>query len=242
MTNLSEQIYAVLTKRKYNRGEPHLKSELRGVIDAFIDRGEPVKLVGFWGTGPKAKSNWADTATCEFLAALNTEVKAVYSYGIEFTFIFATFHGIHNGYEKFVISSYVRDMGRIFNGFGFKYLYLDALWKKYGISFEKIDMLLNQKPTGWWAAIENREVIEKNAQTRNKRLPANIAAQKYYVMRDLEKEMLEKEFGGYIFHAFSDPDLKNVLPEMPTLYLYARKSRSSAPWFVTEEKPQGVEL
>lgn len=240
MSDISARVYAILTKRKYNRGEAFLKNELGGAIDTFVARGEPIKLVGFWGTGPKANSNWADIASCEFLAALNDEIIAVYPKGIEFTFIFATLHGLHNGYESSVIASYVKDMEKIFKKFGFKYLYLDALWKKYSISFEKIDVLLKQKPTGWWNGIENREVIERNAQSRNKRFSAVGAAQKYYVMRDLEKEMFKKEFKGYIFHAFSDPDLKNVLPNMPTLYFYARKGWSDTPWFVTESKPTQV--
>ena len=56
-------------------------------------------------------------------------------------------------------------------------------------------------------------------------------------MRDLEKEMLEKEFSGFIFHAFTNSNLKNVLPNMPTLYFYSKLGRFKAPWFIVSEKP-----
>jgi hypothetical protein len=50
--------------------------------------------------------------------------------------------------------------------------------------------------------VENHQTIEKNAKNRNSRLSSKEAAQKYYIMRDLEKEMLEKEFPNSIFHTF----------------------------------------
>jgi hypothetical protein len=235
MTKIIEKIYSILTKRRYNRGEPHLKTQLENAIEYFVENNQPIKLVGFWGTGPKEKYNWADMSSCEFLSKLNNEVKEVHPNGIEFTFIFATLHGVHNGYNKKSIFSYTKTIENIFERFGFKHVYLDDLWKKYSISFEKINEIYNAKSKDWWNEIEHREIIENNAESRNIELPPQVAAQKYFIMRDLEKEMLKKEFSGYIFHAFSDPKLKNVLPDMPALYFYAREGWSDTPWFVTEE-------
>lgn len=230
------QVYEILTKKRYNRDEPYLKDKLKERFSYFISHNKPIKLVGFWGVGPKNKPNWADLASCEFLAKLNDETKEVYQPGIEFTFIFATLHGIHNGIIKESIDYYIKAMEKIFKKFGFKFVYLDPLWEKYGISFEKIDAIFGQKSKNWWSKIENYKTIENNAQNRNQRLSPKIAAQKYYIMRDLEKEMLEKEFSDSIFHAFSDSKLKNVLPDLPTLYFYSRIGWSDTPWFVTEDK------
>lgn len=230
------QVYEILTKKRYNRDEPYLKDKLKERFHYFISHNKPMKLVGFWGVGLKDKPNWADLASCEFLSKLNEEVKEVYPHGIEFTFIFATLHGIHNGIIRESIDSYNEEMEAIFKKFGFKFLYLDPLWKKYGISFEKIDTIFGQKEKNWWNKIENHKTIENNAQNRNQRLSPKIAAQKYYIMRDLEKEMLEKEFSDSIFHAFSDSKLRNILPNLPTLYFYARRGWSDTPWFVTENK------
>ena len=56
-------------------------------------------------------------------------------------------------------------------------------------------------------------------------------------MRDMEKEMFKNEFPGYIFHAFSDPVLKGVLPNMPTFYFWGtKKYHSDAPWFTDFKK------
>ena len=230
------QIFETLKKRRYRRDKPFLEDKLKEIIKQSIEQNNPIKLVGFWGVGQKDKTNWADTASCEFLYKLNEEIKKVYSPGIEYTFIFAAIHGVHNGIDPTVISSYTQDIKNLFDKHDFKYIYLDNLWNKYGINFEKIDKIFDKKHQDWWNSIENTELIEKNAKNRNLRLNPKIAAQKYYIMRDLEKEMFEKEFPDSIFHTFSDSRLRCVLPNMPTLYFYSRKGWSDAPWFVTEEK------
>ena len=234
--NKELEIYKIITKKSYNREEPNLKNKVIERIKSFVINQKPIKLVGFWGVGFKSKPNWADMTSCEFLDNLNFEVKKVYSPGIEFIFIFANQHGIHNGISKDSIISYTKNMEKIFRKFGFNYIYLDYLWKQYNISFEKIDRILKNKPKGWWCQVENHLIIEKNAENRNLRLSPKEGAQKYYIMRDIEKEMIEKEFSDSIFHAFADPRLKSVLPDMPTLYFYSRKGWSDTPWFVTKDK------
>ena len=229
------QIYNILKKRRYNRDTPYLENDLINRLRNFVNGNKPIKLVGFWGVGSKEEANLADVASCEFLAQLNEDIKKIYAPGIQFTFIFATLHGIHNGISKRVMSSYLSDIKILFKKFGFKFLDLEPLWKKYQISFKKINQILNAKKGNWWSQIENVAQIEKNAKNRNRRLGARIGAQKYYIMRDLEKKMLEQEFADSIFHAFSDTKLRNVLPNMPTLYFYARKGWSDTPWFITEK-------
>jgi len=235
--NTESKVFEILTKKRYNRDEPYLKNTIQERFHYFISHKKPIKLIGLWGAGPKSKPNWADLASCEFLSELNDEVQQVYSPGIEFTFIFATLHGVHNGVGKETIESYTKAMEKIFERFGFKFVYLDSLWEKYGISFEKIDTIFGQKSKNWWNGIENAQSIENDAKNRNYRLSPEIAAQKYYIMRNLEKEMLEKEFGDSIFHTFSDSKSRNVMPNLPTQYFYSiKRGRSDCPWFVTEEK------
>lgn len=233
--DLSLKIYNILLKKKYSRGCPLFEKEIVKIIKDSIYNNEPIKLVGFWGAGSKNKADSVDKKSCEFLNSLNDEIKSVYSPGLKLTFIFATMHAIHNGYDDKNIDSYINEIRKIFEKFKFEYVFLDEYWKKYKITFEKIDSLLKTKVAGWWNNIPGRELIEKNASNRNKRYPAIIAAQKYYIMRQLEKDMLEKEFNGFIFHAFASPELAGVLPNMPTLYLWGtKKYHSEAPWFSLE--------
>ena len=75
---IESKIYEIFTKKRYNRDEPYLKEEIKEKINYFISQNKPIKLIGFWGIGLKSKPNWADLASCEFLAKLNDEVKRVY--------------------------------------------------------------------------------------------------------------------------------------------------------------------
>ncbi len=228
---IEEQIYSLLRSRRYNRGKPYLPKDIHFLIKNAVKKSKPIELVGFWGVGPKSKSDSNDELACKFLNDLNLEIRNLYPPGLNFTFIFADMHGLHNGYKKTVIQSYIKSVNQIFKKYGFKSIFLSDLWKKYGISFD----LIRQKQLGqnknWWSLVENNEVIERNAKNRNIHLNHIEAAQKYFVMRDLEKSILESEFPNSIFHAFSDPKLKNVLPDMPTLYFYAKPGWSDTPWF-----------
>ena len=117
----------------------------------------------------------------------------------------------------------------------FAYVYLDLLWKKYEISFEKVNHELNMLPEGWWDKIENSTVLEIAASKRNRKMHYIVAAQKYYIIRQLEKAMLEKEFADSIFHTFSNSSWNSVLPNLPTLYFYAgRRGLSNPPWFLED--------
>ena len=233
---IESQIYEILTRRRFSRENPKNIKQLKQIIEDSIDKNQPIKLIGFWGVGPKDKANWADTSSCEHLHSLVMEIKKIYEPGVEFTFIFATLHGIHNNIKKKIISSYTKTMEEIFRKYNFKFIYLDPLWKKYNIDSEKIKKIHKEKTKNWWSKIKNIDTIVKNARQRKHGKKSKYQAQFYYMMRDLEKEMLEKEFIGSIFHGFSSSKLDGVLPNMPTLYLFARKSWSDTPWFVTREK------
>lgn len=235
---LPDQIYGIFTKRRYSRGVPYKSESVLRQITVAVQKDTPIRLIGFWGVGSKAAPNWADKKSCLFLDELNQEIKDLYSPGIQFTFVFAKPHGLHNGYAAGNIDTYIQGMQNLFKEYGFKYLELEPLWHKYNISFDIIERVVKEKEQGWWKKIPEHELIERNATHRNIRLDPLLAAQHYFIMRDLEKKIFETEFSNSIFHAFSDPDLHVVLPDMPTLYFYGRESWSNAPWFVDYEKKQ----
>ena len=233
----NEAVFRVLRNRRYNREAPHLPSSLQKRIEVFVSSNKPIELVGFWGVGSKVHVSEADRQTCAFLHELDQEVKAVYSPGIRFYFVFATLHGLHNGYDATSIRSYIREVKQLFTKYGFSSQLLEPLWEKYDISWEKIEKLLLAQPEGWWEKTPQYEVIERNAKRRQRRLSAKEGAMRYYIMRDLEKKMWEKEFPDAIFHAFSDSRLRCVLPNMPSLYFYARRGWSDTPWFDESQAP-----
>lgn len=234
MSKLVNKIFSILKRRRYNREKPYQIDEFKQRIDKFVLKKAPIHLVGFWGVGPKTHVNWADQETCDFLQDLNHQLVKVYPPGIDFEFIFSEPHGVHNGLAPETMTSYVLDVKKLFKNYGFRHQNLKPLWDKYEITFDKIDQLLSKKSEGWWQKIQNHEGIENNAKSHNQRLPAIEAAQKYVIMRDLEKEIWEKEYPSSIFHAFADSKLRAVLPNLPTLYFFSRKGWSNIPWFTQD--------
>ena len=51
------KVFEILTKKRYNRDEPYLKNKLKERFHYFISHNKPIKLIGFWGVGPKSKPN-----------------------------------------------------------------------------------------------------------------------------------------------------------------------------------------
>ena len=59
-----------------------------------------------------------------------------------------------------------------------------------------------------------------------------FGAQKYYIMRKLEKPHLEKEFKDCVFFSFNDGQTQSLLPKLPSIYLYSEnRGISDVPWF-----------
>ena len=46
----------------------------------------------------------------------------------------------------------------------------------------------------------------------------------------LESKYLEKEFENYIFLTYNGPIFKEILPNLPTLYIRSKKGFSRPPW------------
>ncbi len=232
MQELSRQIYSVLTSRNFRKAQPADPQGVLRNIASAVERNSAIPLVAFWGMGNK-ELNWAEKETCSYLLNLNKKVQEIYSPGLDFTFVLSEPHGVHNGIPDDVIEKYTSAVRNLFSEFGFKARSLHELWRQYGISHDLIHEVWQTKDSTWWEQIPNRELFEKSASRRNKRVTSQEAAQKYYIFRDMEKEVMKTEFTDSIFHTFSDTRVTNVLPNMPTLFFFSRKRGvSDTPWFV----------
>lgn len=233
---ISESVFSIFTKSKYSREKPFKVNELKTIIQSSVCSGEPISLVGFWGVGTKDHADSIDEKSVTQLIQFNKEVQEVYAPGLRLLFVLAIEHGIHNGVSAACYQSYIEDIQKMFTQAGFEWALLHDLWEKYSISFALVEELLSKKEPEWWSKVDGASLIENNAQKRNHRLSPLEGAQRYYIFRSLEKQVLEKEYSGCIFYTYSDSRLRSVLPDMPTLYLHSRPGWSDTPWFATEEQ------
>ncbi|MEM4756112.1 MAG: asparagine synthase C-terminal domain-containing protein, partial [Candidatus Woesearchaeota archaeon] len=227
----SKDIFKQMNRGLFRRDRPRKLKELLKIIDDAILKNIPVPIVGFWGIGSKSLPDTFDFETLDYLDKLNEEIKKYYALGLGFTFIISDMHAAVNQIPQATKQQYIHAMKQILLQRGHKVMMLSPLWEKYSISEQAIHQtLMNMKP-GWWESISNREFIEYNANRCSFRQDKLLAAKLYYIMRMVEKPMLEQEFKGFIFHTFSDSKIEDILPVMPTYYMYARKGWSNAPWF-----------
>lgn len=231
--NIENIIFNEITRKKFNRDIVYKKKSIIDTIKKYTSEDKAIKLIWFWWVWAKKEANIYDIKSCENLYNLNKNIKRVYPKWLDMSFIFSTKHWEFNWYKRENIDLYVDSIKQIFNKLNFKYINLDDLWQKYEISIEKINNIYLNKEDKWWNNIENTDKIELNADKINKVYSKKEAAKKYFIMRDLEKNILEKEFKNYIFNTFSDSSMRWVLPDMATIYLYGIKKWSSqAPWFI----------
>lgn len=228
-----DDILEIINKKRFRRDIPYKIDE---IVELSIIENKPIKLVGFWGIGTKGNPGKIDLEAIKHLNDLMKQVKHIFEPGIEFTFIIADKHGEMNGVSKEIAEKYADLISKILLKNGFEVVWLSSLWKKYNISREKILEELNNKNSEWWKRIENKELLLENASKFNHNKKPQDAVKFYCVMRELEKFMLEKEFEDYIFQTYSDSKMLMVLPNMPKIYMYARKGWSNAPWFCKEKE------
>jgi ABC-type nitrate/sulfonate/bicarbonate transport system substrate-binding protein len=230
---------AVLEKiqatRTYRADFPFLEDTLRFMILDGLKAGQPLNLFGFWGAGPKAKADALDHETIRRFGEYVGGIKKVYGPGVKVTFILADAHAAMNGYEVGTYGAYLKEMRSLLANEGYETMLLSNLWDKWGLSQKKINDLLKEKKAGWWDDVPLRARLEASAEKRPLGGDAVTSSQRYYAVRLAEKKLLEKEFKGQVFFAFSDGQMQPLYPTLPTLYLYSmRKGTTEAPWFAIE--------
>jgi len=204
---------------RFSRDTPH-KISIHG----------PIHLVGFWGIGNKEAPDNLDIKTIDYVDNMLHLLREQHKPGAKFTFIIADSHGEMNGFPK---SSYGEKISELLLEKGFKIVKLSSLWKKYGISPELIQQELDLKENDWWSEIPHKETLLENAKHNQNKNPED-AAKFYLVMRELEKDMLKKEFPSHIFQTYSDSKISRIFPDMPRIHMYARKRWSNVSWFKKE--------
>ncbi len=229
-----EKILDIINDSSIRREYPYQEDKLLKVIENAVHEQKPVQLFGFWGAGPKDTPDDHDINTINHLKKYLDKIGQVYQYGVEVTFILADKHGESNGYESQKIDSYLKKIKEILEQVGIKTIYLSELWKKYDLTTERVNTVFTSRETGWW------EKISINNQLKNLALKYyagdNVlyGAQKYYIVRKLEKEILEKEFNNHVFFVYGNSLAQQIYPDIPTLYFCTEKKYAGdIPWFNT---------
>lgn len=230
--SVADPIIETLCNQEIRREYPFLEDILRTRIESCIANKEPIKLVGFWGAGSKQSHDEHDRKTIKHFNEFILKAKGKYSYGIEVNFLLADMHAINNGYQKNVVKKYLQGIDKELHKYRFQTTYLSVLWKKWGLSITLINKILQSKNKKWWSSVSINKLLEQRSAKDFIGDNKVLGAQKYYIMRSLEKSFLEKEFSKDIFIIYGSSAIQQIYPNLPSLYLYTEKKfYNICPWF-----------
>jgi anaerobic ribonucleoside-triphosphate reductase len=133
-------------------------------------------------------------------------------------------HGLNNNYTIGDIQLYYTSLLPEFEKRGVNYVYLSDIYKQYHfVRKEALNEIRKTLPETRWEEVNIRKQLEEMASKHNNLEDNVYAAQQYYLLRTLEKKLLENYFSGQIFIAYSGNFAQQVYPYLPTLYIFTEK-------------------
>ncbi len=230
--SITEPVLEKINDRNFRRDFPFLEDRLEELIINSMSNGAVLKFIGFWGAGKKNRITTLDKEIIDRLKKYFDGIRKVLGANIEITFILADEHAKNNGFVPREYNSYLSGIKEYLEKNDFKTMHLNILWKKWGLNQSCIIKLLEKKSERWWRDVPIAEKLENQAVKRFLFKNKKEGAQKYYIMRMLEKSHMEKSFKDSVFFVFSDGAMQTIYPKIATLYLNTRKRGfGEAPWF-----------
>lgn len=231
-TSTADPIMNKMNARMFRRDYPFLEDRLRENIGGVLQSGRPLRLFGFWGASEKGSVDVHDKKTINYFREYISSFSSFFEGGVEVTWILSDEHAEGNGYSRQVYREYLGEIEKLLIKSGFRTIYLSALWSKWKMDQAMVEQKWEEKPKGWWEEIGARKKLERQAGTKDAILDPVSGAQRYYILRSLEKSFLEQEFPDSVFFAYSDGSMQPIYPTLPTLYLYTScHGDGVSPWF-----------
>lgn len=207
-----------LLSKRFNRYPPYS-------LDTFENK--DLHFVMFWGALGKVIADNEDLETILFLKKFREELEFSLGKKTQFKIILADEHARMNGFDDLGTYTYLQHIKDMLESNEFGTVYLSSLWKNWDLSLEKITKTIGK------FKIANSKLMDsliKSSKKHYKLGNPKEGALKYYSMRRIERNFLESEFANHIFLTCNPPYFREILPEMPTLYIYAKKGFSRPPW------------
>jgi len=217
-----EEPLDVLKSKKFTRHAPFK-------VDKLIM--SELKFVMLWGALGKRDVNEKDIKAIRLLADFRAKLESATRRTVRLSVILADRHSEMNGFEKGATYTYLDQVKILLEEEGFSTLLLSSVWKKWRLDETQIRQLAQD------IDIKNLELRSALEHASNKHFHGNgkEGHKIYYAMRKMESGFFEKEFEGFTFLTYNSPLFREILPDMPTLYMRSRKGSSEAPWIPLEE-------
>ena len=218
-----QRIIELLGSKKYSKTTPDNLNKFKQIVGNAINEKKPIKTVLHWGYLGNIDISKKERKSINFLKDLIDEIKKIYPPGLEVTILLSDAHAEMNGFDTGKIKKYYKLIEAVFTENGFAVQYLSVLWKKWGIG--KTDIPKMQEES-------DQTLLDEllPSASRYYHGPPEQGVKNYIAMRRLENVHLQENFRDVIYFTYSRPEIKPVLPDMPTIYFYSRKGFAEPPW------------
>lgn len=226
-----EKIINTLTTKKYCRDYPYNIPRIIDLIKKALSKKQKINLIGFWGASNKTTFGDSERKLIEQLLKLRKELKP-YCNGFSITFLLSDMHAILNGYDAKKVNLYLSLVKKELSKKNIDTLFLSDLWKKWGITKDKIVKTANK------TEILSNHIYKRLVQQSQKHFSAGDKTEGvkiYYAMRKIENSFIEVKFMNSILFSYTDSKSSEFLPDLPTLFFYTTKrDENNLPWFQKE--------
>lgn len=212
-------LQAVLQSRRFNRYKPYGLDRVKE---------DNIRFVMYWGALGKTEAWGRDFDTIRFLCKFRNEIKLKTGKNAGFAVLLADSHAMMNGIGN--AQEYLWQVSNMLANSGFETVLVSSFWKKYGITAEMINGGKEK------VMVKSQKLMARLKESASHHFggDAEEGWKTYYSMRLAEKGMIEREFADCIFLTYNSPDYREILPELPTLYIYADNRGSEPPWLPNE--------
>jgi len=191
-------------------------------LQANILKGQPIQMVGFWGIGGKQEPDRHDESLLAEYEAVRESIRGQYPQAADLILILANAHGKFNGYQDF--DGYLGAIAASANQRGIASVFLNELYREWGISLPDPNIPINKKSNEWKEFEKSRrfsQLVESAAKHSQVGISPEDSAFHYWVMRRQEREPLAQSFSNAILLVNGSEDLgREVLPlNMPHMYM-----------------------
>ena len=226
-TEVKKLIERIYRKRFFAKRIDITPDLLRLVEQAFVEY-VPLKLFYLWGIHKREQMNKYDEIALSFLALFIEHVKNELSCPIDFTLVLSDVHARINEIPVSSINYYRDAIARWALEKKWNIRMLSDIWDNYGLKQNKIIEIAEEIPD---ESID--DLLLSFAVKYFTGSDKMIGAKRYYVARQMEKAIIEKEFGDSIHVTAADKRLLYLQPQLPHFQVWSLgKGRSNKPWFL----------
>jgi L-tyrosine isonitrile synthase len=241
---LAQEIFDLMNTKRFRRAHPYDADEIIQNIQRHIIQGTNLSFVAYWGCGKRDSICQVDRDALDRLLDYAKTATKIPELQPSVTLILADVHCLNNGIPQARFMKYFMEIQAYVKDSEVKFVSLDSLWKKLNYSTtslatEVMTPSFNEK---WEALSIKNSLIETASKHYETDSNFEVSAKRYFQACLWDSKVIEHFFPSSIFLTYNGPEMRELFPKIPTMFLFSSKHGNTAkPWF-TESDSENFEI